>query len=251
MRRRGRGVAVLVSVGLAVGCAAGSLYIEAKAVLAQALLERAWSRTAVAGGVRGHQRPWPWADTWPVARLAVPRLGRHWIVLAGASGRTLAFGPGHLDGTALPGDSGHSVVAGHRDTQFAALAALRPGDLLTIETPERREVRYRVRTLEIVERGMGTALAPRSADTLTLVTCWPFDAVVPGGPGRYVVHAERDGSRDPSRPAHGAATAVRAGIPAGPPPALPSRTAAALRGRHPLRRWLSAAQTTSTKELRS
>ena len=184
MTRRGRGVAVLVSVGLAAGCVAGSLYIEAKAVLAQALLERAWSRTAAASGARDHRRPWPWADTWPVARLSVPRLGEHWIVLAGASGRTLAFGPGHLDGTALPGDPGHSVVAGHRDTQFAALGALRLGDVLTVETPERREVRYRVRDMEIVERGAGTALAPRSADTLTLVTCWPFDAVVPGGPGR-------------------------------------------------------------------
>ena len=39
-----------------------------------------------------------------MARLSVPRLGLERHVLAGAHGRSLAFGPGHLDGTPLPGD---------------------------------------------------------------------------------------------------------------------------------------------------
>ena len=45
---------------------AGGVWIHAKAVLAQILLERAWQQTRD-GGER--VRPWPWADTWPVARL--------------------------------------------------------------------------------------------------------------------------------------------------------------------------------------
>ena len=68
-------------------------WIHAKAMLAQSLLETAWSETLRTGK---EVKPWPWADTWPVARLTVPRLGIRRIVLAGASGSSLAFGPGHF-----------------------------------------------------------------------------------------------------------------------------------------------------------
>jgi hypothetical protein len=56
-------------------------------------------------------KPWPWADTWPIARLSAPRHGVDLFVLAGATGRTLAFGPGHVDGTARPGRPGCSHVS--------------------------------------------------------------------------------------------------------------------------------------------
>ena len=48
-------------------------WIHARAWVAQALLKRAWVRTA-AGETR--VKPWPWADTWPVARIEIPRLGK-------------------------------------------------------------------------------------------------------------------------------------------------------------------------------
>jgi len=72
-------------------------WIEAKAWLAQALIGRAWAKT-----LAGHRnvKPWPWADTWPVARLSVPALGIERYVLAGTSGAAMAFGPGHVEGTA-------------------------------------------------------------------------------------------------------------------------------------------------------
>ena len=75
-------------------------YIPAKAWLAQELMQRAWER-AVEGSER--PAPWPWADTWPVARLRALGGDIDLIVLAGGSGRTLAFGPGHLSASALPG----------------------------------------------------------------------------------------------------------------------------------------------------
>lgn len=68
-------------------------WIYAKAGLAQLLLQRAWSR-ALQG--EADPKPWPWADTSPVARLRAPGSGVDMIVLSGAYGRTLAFGPGHL-----------------------------------------------------------------------------------------------------------------------------------------------------------
>ena len=68
------------------GC---GLYIPAKAVLAQQLLRRAWEHSAA-----GPARPWPWARTWPVARLEVPHLGIDQIVLAGAEGAARGSGGG-------------------------------------------------------------------------------------------------------------------------------------------------------------
>ncbi|MEO8503427.1 MAG: class GN sortase [Acidobacteriota bacterium] len=198
MKSRGRVIAMALCAALALGCGAGSLWIEAKAVLAQVLLERAWSNTA---GARDRIKPWPWADTWPVARLSVPRLGERWIVLAGASGRTLAFGPGHLDGTPLPGERGNVVLAGHRDTQFATLEALQLGDELLVETPARKIARFQVSDLEIIDQRELARVTARGEDGLTLVTCWPFGALVPGGNLRYVVRASPviDESMHPQR----------------------------------------------------
>jgi sortase A len=97
--------------------------IPAKAWVAQELMQRAWRRAE-----RGESRPvpWPWADTWPVARLSAKGGEIELIVLAGGSGRTLAFGPGHLSASALPGEFGNSVIAGHRDTHFQFLQHPRP-----------------------------------------------------------------------------------------------------------------------------
>src|SRR5882724_9471214 len=63
---------------------AQGFYIHAKAMLAQILLERAFAQALTTGTP---VKPWSWADTWPVARVAVPRLGKSAIVLAGASGQ--------------------------------------------------------------------------------------------------------------------------------------------------------------------
>ncbi len=142
----------------------------------------------------GAHPPWPWADTWPVARLRAPAHGIDLVVLAGATGRTLAFGPGHLSGSAAPGGFGTSVLAGHRDTHFAFLRGTKPGDELRLETADGTSHRYRIRWQGVVHERNTSVTAEREADALVLVTCWPFDAVRPGGPWRFVVIAERDGS---------------------------------------------------------
>src|SRR5690606_2466574 len=112
------------------------------------LLQRAWSET-LAGGTR--IRPWPWADTWPVARLTAPEHGIDLIVLAGATGRTMAFGPGHLAGSAAIGDPGVAVLAAHRDTHFRFLERLAVGDRFTLQTPDGRRHVYRVQATEIAD----------------------------------------------------------------------------------------------------
>jgi sortase A len=168
---------------------ASGAYLYGKAEVGQWLLHRAWARTQASGKPA---RPWPWADTQPIARLMVPRQRVDLLVLAGASGRTLAWGPGHLDGSAAIGRAGNAVVSAHRDTHFRFLARVAIGDRLIVERADGRRLAYRVRDIAIVD---ARALAmPRDTErpTLTLVTCYPFDALVPGGPLRYVVTAEAD-----------------------------------------------------------
>ena len=160
-------------------------WIHLKAALAQVLLEQAWART-VAGETA--VRPWPWADTWPVARLGAPDHGQEVIVLAGASGRTLAFGPAHIGSTTAPGGAGNIGLAGHRDTHFAFLRDLEIGDPLWLDSPEGRR-HYRVARTGVVHQDETDVLLPEGGSELTLVTCFPFDAIVPGGPLRYVVRA--------------------------------------------------------------
>ena len=72
---------------------ARALYMHAKAELAGVLIRRAWEQSLQSG--ESHA-PWPWADTHPIARLRIPRLGYDEIVLEGATPRTLAFGPARL-----------------------------------------------------------------------------------------------------------------------------------------------------------
>ncbi len=165
---------------------AGGVAFHAKAMLAQILLERAWQRT-LAG--EAHAKPWPWADTWPVARLGAPGIGEWVYVLADASGRSLAFGPGYVAGTAVPGSAGNSVIAGHRDTHFRFLQVLAAEDTVTLETPDGRARTFRVGDRRVIDARHAQLLPANDGPMLTLVTCYPFDAVVPGGPLRYVVTA--------------------------------------------------------------
>lgn len=162
------------------------LWIHAKAQLAQFLLERAWDR-AVAG--EPAPKPWPWADTQPIARLRVIRPGIDLIVLANASGRTLAFGPAYLSSSTPPGGRGTTILTGHRDTHFAFLRRLQPTDEILMETPDRRQHRYIVRDTSIVD-GRTAIIRLDGMPRLALVTCYPFDAIMGGGPLRFVVIAD-------------------------------------------------------------
>ena len=168
----------------------GGLYIHAKALLAQLLVRDAWART-LAGERR--VKPWPWADTWPVARLQVTDRSIDLFVLAGADGRAIAFGPGHVFGTAMPGERGNSVIGGHRDTHLAFLRDLAPGSLLSVQRPDGMRRWYRVKTAQVVDKGDTWVTRQDGPTRLTLVTCYPFDALRAGGDQRYVVFANAVG----------------------------------------------------------
>jgi len=125
-----------------------------------------------------------------VARLTVPTRNIDLIVLNGAYGRTLAFGPGYLESSAAPGSIGTTILSGHRDTHFRFLQRLNEGDEILLTSKNRRLHRYRVNSMTVVDARMTSIKQGGKEHQLALVTCYPFDAIRPGGPLRYVVMAE-------------------------------------------------------------
>ena len=162
------------------------LWIYVKAFTAQILLERAFAQSVTSGTP---VKPWNWADTWPIARIEVPRINASAIALKGTSGQALAFGPGHLDNTPAPGEYGTAVYAAHRDTHFAFLKNVEKNDLIRITRHDGQVVTYRVTYMEVV-RWDRSSIDPRAEGRhLVLATCYPFGALT-SGPLRYLVHAE-------------------------------------------------------------
>jgi sortase A len=176
-------IAVVFVLGLALF--GQGVYIHAKALLAQVLLQRAFAETIETGHAT---KPWPWADTWPVARIEIKRLHASTIMLAGSSGQALAFGPGHVELTPDAGERGVAVYSAHRDTHFRFLKDVAIGDEIVITRSDGKVFRYRADGSSVV-RFDAPGIDPLSNGfEVVLSTCWPFDAVTTG-PMRYLLHA--------------------------------------------------------------
>lgn len=175
---------------LAGACLGGrTLYLNAKAALAEILIRRAWAHSCASGTTTA---PWPWADTYPIARMRIPRIGYDEMVLEGATPRTLAFGPARMLSGAAFGGHGNVVLAGHRTSWFRPLQFVGPGDQVEIEWFDRgRKIHrenYVVDGIRIVDANDTSLLTSTSDDVLTLITCYPFGAS-PLSPQRYIVRA--------------------------------------------------------------
>jgi sortase A len=194
---RQRTIASIVAIALGVVCIAQGGWIHAKAWLAQRLIERAWNESRRTGE---RVPPWPWADTYPIARLTLSSHAEPLYVLAGASGAVLAFGPAHDASSVLPADPGNSVISAHRDTHFDFLRHARRGDVVTVERASGLVGRFRIEDMRVVDSTRTRITLDGDVPRLTLVTCYPFDAIAPGGPLRYVVTAEWVGTTAAARP---------------------------------------------------
>jgi sortase A len=82
------------------------------------------------------------------------------------------------------------VIGGHRDTHLAFLRQVKRGDILRIDRRDGVRVDYRVTRLDVLDRRDTWVMRNDGRTRLTLITCWPFDALRAGGPQRYVVIAE-------------------------------------------------------------
>jgi sortase A len=129
-----------------------------------------------------------------IARLHIPRLSKHLVVVEGVAPSDIRYAPGHYRDSAMPGQLGNFAVAGHRSPAiFWDLDKMQPGDPIVVETKQQYYV-YRVTTKSIVKPTAVEVVAPvpgRPGETptkamLTLTTCNPkFDNYE-----RLIVHAE-------------------------------------------------------------
>lgn len=162
-------------------------WIQAKAVVAQGLLQMAWSTTQETGE---QVKPWPWSDHWPVAELVFNgQNDERFIVLHGDSGAALAFAPGWDALSDRLGSDGTAVISAHRDTHFRILKDSVVGDQITVIGAGNKDHQYEITSIEIVDSSQ-SKIEKRAGGYLVLITCYPFNAISPGGVMWYVVTAE-------------------------------------------------------------
>ena len=128
--------------------------------------------------------PTPLAPAIPAApavgelagRIEIPAIGVDFFFLEGVDLDTLRDGPGHYEGTPLPGQPGNAAIAGHRTTYlhpFLDIDRLGPGDEIHITYPGGAEFTYEYRTTEIVSPDRIDVLHDMGDDRLTLTACHP------------------------------------------------------------------------------
>lgn len=147
------------------------------------------SGTSEPRGIRpGLEKPLQVKYGEPFSKLEIPRLHASWYVVEGADARSLRKGPGHLHGSAMPGQRGNCVIAGHRDLHFRALKNVEPGDKVVMQTAQGIFV-YHVTGTRIVSPKQIEVLQPTTDPELHLITCYPF-YFLGHAPKRFVVTAE-------------------------------------------------------------
>lgn len=122
-----------------------------------------------------------------IGEVRVDRLGIRAVVSQGSTDNILDLGPGHLTDTPWIGQPGNVVIAGHRDTTFRPLRNVRVGDVIDVTTHD-KNARYSVVSTQIVLPTDLSVLQPGDANSLTLITCYPF-WFIGHAPKRFIVRA--------------------------------------------------------------
>jgi sortase A len=166
------------------------VYMQAKAWLAQVLIEQAWQTTLKSPNKK--IKPWFYADSYPVAKIIWPKHNKRLTVLDGASGRNLAFAPSHFLpagdlGGADFGNSQGALIAGHNDTHFAFLKNAKVGEQFFLQLKNGQVQHYSVTHVEVINQ-YNTDFLQQSG--LYLLTCYPFDSLASGTDLRWLVSAE-------------------------------------------------------------
>lgn len=130
-------------------------------------------------------------DGGPVVQIGtieIPKIGLVHAIYEGNTLTQIDHGPSHWPGTAMPGQRGNAVFAGHRVTHsrpFRHIDRLVPGDLVFFTVGGARST-YRVSDHQVVTPKDTWIINPTAAATATLFACHP-----PGSARyRYVVRLE-------------------------------------------------------------
>jgi sortase A len=122
-----------------------------------------------------------------VAVLTIPSLKLEVPVFGSDDELSLNRGAGLVAGMGTPDTGGNVGIAGHRDGFFRVLKDAKVGDLIEIRT-HRKLHRYRVTSINIVDKTDKHVLADTDEPGVTLVTSYPF-YFLGNAPQRYIVAA--------------------------------------------------------------
>lgn len=146
-------------------------WLPVKGWFSQKLISYSWHQTI---NLQQKIKPWPWADTYPIAELSFPRLNKSLVVLNGGDPTTLAFSAGAVAPFNQVQSAQPFVVAGHRDSHFSFLAEVFMNDIISLADKYGQSQLYQVETIDIVDASSGELPVIADDSQLVLITCYPF-----------------------------------------------------------------------------
>ncbi len=168
-----------------------SLWLPTKAWLSEQLIYHSWQQAKQG---EKNNKPWPWADTVPIAKIQFSRLDRSLILLKGVDPTSLAFSAGIMHQYSTLDRKSPIVIAGHRDTHFAFIKEVQVKDIISLSDKYGRSHQYEVDEFLIVDGEHSELIIDPLSNGLVLITCYPFDALASEGSLRYLVKARLLGS---------------------------------------------------------
>ena len=181
-------VSALVIVGGVMSIQAS--WLPTKAWVSQQLIHNSWQQSITAHERLVVVKPWPWADTYPIAELIFQRLDKSIVVLNGGDPTTLAFSAGAVAPFNQPKATNPFVVAGHRDSHFAFLEDIAMKDVISLVDGQGKTQLYQVKNIDIVDATTGQLPLIADEQTLVLITCYPFNQLGNDSNERYVITAK-------------------------------------------------------------
>ena len=125
-----------------------------------------------------------------LAKITVPSINWAGIVLEGTDGKVLSGGPGHLVGTAYPGESDNVVISNH-NSYSQQWSGVKEGQVIRLDA-DYGSYTYAVTGFRVVEASDLSPTASTGRPTMTFITCWPLYLGALARQ-RYVVTAELQG----------------------------------------------------------
>ncbi len=174
-------------------------WLPTKAWLSQQLISYSWQEAMIQQSLLAQNqltntnvtiKPWPWADTFPIAELSFKRLNEDIVVLNGGDPTTLAFSAGAIAPFNQTNSAKPFVVAGHRDSHFAFLEDILMKDVISMTDQHGQSQLYQVEAIDIVDASSGQLPVLANDSSLILITCYPFNAIGNDANERYVITAK-------------------------------------------------------------
>jgi len=150
-------------------------WLPAKGWLSQQLISYSWHQTV---DLKQKNKPWPWADTHPIAELSFKRLNKNIVVLNGGDTTTLAFSAGAIAPFNLVKSTKPFVVAGHQDSHFSFLEGVIMNDIISLADKDGKSQLYQVEAIDIVDASTGELPVLANDSQLILITCYPFSSAL-------------------------------------------------------------------------